>query len=244
MTKTSTPARVTKGVPSGGEFTATGHSDNVPSLTAPKVSSRGRTTNVTLPDGSVATRTSKTKEYSHAVILSPEIPERVIDSCERSIKRAQEFIAEREEALKDPKFAKRQRFQDGRDPDLDYKGEQVYYGFEYFLKSADGKERLETVRGNSKGVTDGSYDPDTLEYVSKRQERSVIALKDQTRAHIRNKHEDIAEAQARIESVKDGTYDLGRYSAVSWASRGDLADKAANTYANWTRRVSVVAVDK
>lgn len=244
MTKTSTPARVTKGVPSGGEFTATGHSDNVPSLTAPKVSSRGRTTNVTLPDGAVATRTSKTKVYSHAVILSPEIPEHVIESCERSIKRAQEFIAEREEALKDPKFAKKQRFPGDRDPDVDYRGEPVYYGFEYFLKSADGKERLETIRGNSQGISDGTYDPDTLEYISGRKERAVHALKDLTRAHIRDRHEDIATAQARIEAVKNGTYDLGRYGAVSWSSRADLAVKAANAFSSSTRRVSVISVDQ
>jgi hypothetical protein len=49
-------ARQPKGIPAGGQFAATAHAEPELSLTAPKVASRGRTTNVTLPDGTVATR--------------------------------------------------------------------------------------------------------------------------------------------------------------------------------------------
>jgi hypothetical protein len=247
MNKTSTQNRVTKGVPTGGEFAATAHSDNVPSLagpTSPKVSSKGRTTYVTLPDGRVASRSSKTKEYTHAVVQSPEVPELVIADREATIRRAEESIAAREEALKDPKFTKRQRFRDDRDPDLDHKGEPVYYGFEYFLMSADGKERLEEMRGNSKGDTKGCYDPETLEYDVKKVGRVIPELKLYTLERIKNAQKTIDSCRADIESVKNGTYNLGSYGVISWASRPDLAQKAANTYTSRTRRTTVSPIDQ
>lgn len=239
-----TSARQPKGIPVGGQFAATAHAEPELSLTAPKVTSRGRTTNVTLPNGTVATRTSKSKEYSHAVVLSPEIPELVIANREGLIRGAQAAIAAREEALKDPKFTKRRRFRDDRDPDVDHKGEPVFYGFEYNLMSADGEEILETTRGNSKGETQGAYDPETFEYDVRAISRAVPQLKVQAAVKIRQAREDITKYEADIEAVKAGTYNLGDYGVPAWSSRADLAQKAANQYAGWTRRATVTAVDQ
>lgn len=259
MSKLQNPKRVDAGVPTGGQFAAIGHSDNVPSLapktpaapepdapsaTAPKTSSKGRTTYVTLPDGSVATRSSKTKEYSHAVVQSPEIPELVIADREAQIRKAEADIAAREEALKDPKFKKRQRFpSDRRDPDVDYQGRPAYHGFEYFLVDADGN-KLEETRGNSKGDTQGCYDPETLEYDVKKVGRAVPELKLQTKKKIERLKETIKDCREDIGKVNDGTYDLGRYGVISWASRPDLAQKAANTYTSRTRRTTVSPIDQ
>ncbi|ACL42166.1 hypothetical protein Achl_4215 (plasmid) [Pseudarthrobacter chlorophenolicus A6] len=243
MTK-DTSARQPKGIPVGGQFTATSHSEPDVSLTAPKVTSRGRTTSVTLPDGTVATRTSKSREYSHAIVLSPEVPELVIANREARIRSAQAAISAREEALKDPKFTKRRRFRDDRDPDVDHKGEPVYYGFEYNLMSADGKEILETMRGNSKGDTQGCYDPETLDYDVKQVGRVIPQLKLHTQEAMHRAKETITEAEADIKSVKEGTYNLGNYGVPAWSSRLDLAQKAANQYAGWTRRATVTAVDQ
>ncbi|MET4143797.1 hypothetical protein [Arthrobacter sp. UYCo732] len=241
---TDNAARQPKGIPVGGQFAVTAHAEPELSLTAPKVTSRGRTTNVTLPDGTVATRTSKSKEYSHAIVLSPEIPELVIANREAQIAGAQAAITAREEALKDPKFTKKRRFNDDRDPDLDYKGEQVYYGFEYNLKSADGKTILETMRGNSKGDTQGCYDPETFDYDVKKLGRVVPQLKLHTLELINQAKETIAAAEKDIEAVKNGTYKLGGYGVPAWSSRLDLAQKAANQYAGWTRRATVTPVDQ
>jgi hypothetical protein len=242
---TDTAARQPKGVPVGGQFAATAHAEPEVSLTAPKVTSRGRTTNVTLPDGTVATRTSKTKEYSHAVVLGPEEPELVIANREARIRSAEAAIAAREEALKDPKFTKKRRFRDDRDPDLNYGGtEPAYNGFEYALKSTDGRENLEDKWGNSKGDTQGCWDPETFEYDVHKLGRVVPQLKLQTLERIKRAKESIVENQADIEAVKNGTYNLGSYGVASWSSRPDLAEKAANQYAGWTRRVTVVPVDQ
>ena len=242
---TDNASRQPKGIPVGGQFAATTHAEPELSLTAPKVTSRGRTTIVTLPDGTVATRTSKTREYSHAIVLSPEVPELVIRNREARIRDAEASIAAREEALKDPKFTKKRRFRDDRDPDLDYKGEPVYYGFEYNLMPADGgREPLETNRGNSKGDTQGCYDPDTFDYDVKKLGRAIPELKTQTRLRIQQARESIVEAQTDIESVKNGTYNLGGYGVPAWSSRLDLAQKAANQYAGWTRTVTVTPVDQ
>jgi hypothetical protein len=240
-----TPARQPKGVPVGGQFAATTHAEPELSLTAPKVTSKGRTTSVTLPDGTVATRTSKTKEYSHVVVLSPEIPELVLRNREALIVRAQAAIAAREEALKDPKFAKKQRFRDDRNPDVDYKGEPAYNGFEYYLMPADGgREPLESMWGNSKGDTRGCYDPETFEYDVKKIGRVVPELKLHTLDHIRQARKDIASYEADIESVKNGTYNFGSYRVSDWASRPDLAEKASRQYAGWTRRATVTPIDQ
>jgi hypothetical protein len=243
MTTDST-ARQPKGIPVGGQFAATAHAEPELSLTAPKVTSRGRTTNVTLPDGTVATRTSKSKEYSHAVVLSPEIPELVIANREEQIRSAQAAITAREEALKEPKFTKRRRFNDGRDPDLDHKGGPVYYGFEYNLMSADGTQILETMRGNSTGHTQGCYDPESFEYDVKEIGRVLPQLKLHTKVAINHAKATIIAAEADIKAVNNGTYDLGKYGVPAWSSRLDLAQKAANQYAGWTRRATVTPVDQ
>jgi hypothetical protein len=242
---TDTAARQPKGVPVGGQFAATAHAEPEVSLTAPKVTSRGRTTSVTLPDGTVATRTSKTREYSHAIVLGPEDPELVIKNREARILSAEKAIAAREEALKDPKFTKRPRFPGDRDPDVGYQGRPVYHGFEYNLMPADGgREPLETIRGNSKGDTEGTYDPETFEFDIKTHGRAVKELKHQTLKRIKDAKDSIVTNQATIESVKNGTYDLGSHGVPAWSSRLDLAQKAAAQYAGWTRPVTVVPVDQ
>lgn len=259
MSTLKNPKRVDAGVPAGGQFAATAHSDNVPSLaphpqtvpvpdapsaTAPKTSSKGRTTYVTLPDGTVATRSSKTKVYTHAVVQSPEIPELVIADREAQIKKAEAYIAAREEALKDPTFKKRRRFPSDRDPDTDYQGRPAYNGFEYILMSADGAEPLETTWGNSTGDTKGCYDPETLKYDVQAIGRAVPELKLQTKNKIEQLKETIQKCREDIEKVNNGTYNLGSYGVISWASRPDLAHKAANTYTSHTRRTTVSPIDQ
>lgn len=236
--------RQPQGIPVGGQFAATAHSDDVPSLTAPKTSSRGRTTTVTLPDGTTQTRTSKTREYSHAIVLSPHVPEKVIANREALIRSAEAAITARDEALREPQFRKKTRFPREQNPDTDYQGRPSYHGFEYYLMSADGKERLEDVRGNSTGDTGGSYDPVTHDYDVNKPGRAVPQLKIAAAVTIARARKDIESYKADIESVKAGTFDLGGYSVPAWSSRADLAQKAANQYSSWTRNVSVLPVDQ
>ncbi|WP_427019382.1 hypothetical protein ACQCSX_22075 (plasmid) [Pseudarthrobacter sp. P1] len=246
MTISST-ARQPKGVPVGGQFAATAHAEPALTLTpatGTSTSSRGRTTTVTLPNGVVATRTSKTKTYSHAVVLSEEVPELVVASRESSIRASRTRIKDLTEALENPKFAKRQRFPGDKDPDVGYQGKPIYHGFEYFLMSPDGKTRLGDTRGNSTGDTQGMYDVETGDYDVHKVGRAIQFLKDQAVLDIKNNEQRITDAEIDISAVQSGTYDLGSPGVASWSSRADLAAKAAAQWASTTRRTMVVPVDE
>jgi hypothetical protein len=162
---TTKSARQPKGIPVGGQFAATSHAEPDVSLAAPaaKTSPKGRTTTVTLPDGTVATRTSKTMVYTHAVVRSAEVPELVIANRENQIAYSEKIIKDIDDALVNPVFKISRRFNDrDRDPDMSYDGTTPsYHGFEAHLMSADGKTRLYSTHCNSKGLCEGVYDYET-----------------------------------------------------------------------------------
>ncbi|WP_422390149.1 hypothetical protein [Arthrobacter sp. N1] len=88
----SNQQRVSRGIPTGGQFSTTSRQVSGVTLTGParKRDRRGTHFTVTLPDGTVATRASQASTYSHVVAASAEKPELVIR--ERSL-RVSESVA-------------------------------------------------------------------------------------------------------------------------------------------------------
>ena len=210
-----------------GKFGEQEHAEPSLSLAAPKtrkVTSKGTEYTVTLPDGTVATRTSKKGNYTHVVVASPQFPEAVVAEAERVIERNTKDIEAIDRALAEPSFKRRQRFND-RDPDIGYSGTPVYYGFDAWLSGPDGKSVASTTC-NSHGVTSGVYDEKgEYEYRLGDVEGSLIGQATMKRLQ---SEEQIDAARKRIAAVNDGTYDFGPYGVVRWSSRADLAEKAAS----------------
>ena len=102
-------------------------------------------------------------------------------------------------------------------------------------------EKMEQSWGNSKGETKGCYELETLKYdvtaIGRVAPQLTLETKNKMKETIQKCREDIA-------AVNNKTYNLGSDGVISWASRPDLAHKAANTYARPTRRTSVSPIDQ
>ena len=221
-----------------------------PEKPAKKVTSKGVKTTVTLPDGSVDTRTSVKGNYTHAVVRGPETPELVIANREACIRHAETVIKDIEEAYVEPKHKIRNRgfSRRGEDPDLDYKGEPSYHGFEVHLLKADGSTSLHSTHSNSKGFHEGVYDHEAGKYDSTATELASLTIRGSLLDQKKRSGEQIAQAQADIEAVKAGTYKFGGPFVARWSSREDLAMKAMNSsdlkHEHPTREMWVVPVDE
>lgn len=215
--------------------------------TSPKVTSKGRTVYVTLPDGAVVDRTSKSREYTHAVVATPEDPERVKIESKRLIEESQLVINDIDEALAAEKLTIRrsQRFRDGRDPDVDYKGNPVYNGFEYKVYSADGKRVLADVWGNSKQEVQGNFDEDG-NYDSKKIVKVFPAAASRLAEKRRLHQSSVDKHLATVESVEDGTYNVGGWAVYSFSGSAANAEKAARSSQGYTpsRRFTVMPIDQ
>lgn len=217
------------------------------SLTSPKITSKGRTVFVTMPDGAVADRTSKSREYTHAVIGTPEDPELVKAKHRRLIAEQTSVIADIDEALGAEKLKVRskQRFRGDRDPDVDYQGEPTFNGFEYNAYSADGKRILETVWGNSKQETRGGYD-ESGQYDGDKPGKAFGELGRRLQEK-RNSYQGYNDtSEATIKAVEDGTYNLGEYAAWGFSASAANAEKTArsNESTMETRRYYAQEIDK
>jgi hypothetical protein len=230
---TDSAARQPKGIPVGGQFAATAHSEPDVSLTpAPKkVTSKGVLTTVTLPDGSIAKRTSQNGHYTHAVVRGPEEPKLVIANREHQIADSEKTIKDIDEALalEKPIFKIRNRGFRDKNPDLRYDGTPSYHGFEAHLMSADGKRSLYSTHCNSKGLSEGVYNYDTKTYDGKAIQAAPTSIRNAVTEQQRNARETITLAAADIEAVKAGTFELGGPYVARWSSRQDLAEKAMNS---------------
>lgn len=198
-------------------------------------------TTVTLPDGRVATRSSKTRVYTHAVVVGPRDPAKAAAYLRAQADEYDRMADATERALVEPKIVRIDRGvgRNGGDPDVDYRGERVYYGFEYHLVGSVeavypnvGRVRINE-RGDSQGMTDayGSYE--TGEYVSygdKGSDKRVVPVKEHLLAHARAdvnaKRARAAHLRAKADQVlAEGTEGDG-YTVARWSSRADLAEKA------------------
>lgn len=178
---TTNSARQPKGIPVGGQFAATAHSEAEVSLSAPETKKpKRRVTTVTFPDGTVDKRTSENRVYTHAVVKSAEIPELVLANREHRIAAEEQSIKDIDEALglEKPNFRIKRRFNfRNEDPDVSYDGKPSYHGFEAILLTADGTRQLYSVHCNSKGVHEGVFDHETGKYDGSATQHATTAIK-------------------------------------------------------------------
>ena len=214
--------------------------------TSPKVTSKGRTVYVTLPDGGVVDRTSKSRHYTHAVVATPEHPEAVIADRKKRAEEGRKLVADIDEALAAEKLTVKgkKRFRD-KDPDIGYDGEPCYNGCEFYAYAADGKTVLAYVWGNSKGETRGGYGPDG-EYDGDLPSTVRKDLRERLAEKRKLNLEAIERYEETIKEVQDGTYDLGTWSVYSFSGSAANAEKAARSSQGYTptRHFSVMPVDE
>lgn len=220
-------------------------SAQVSSPISPKVTSRGRTVYVTLPDGSVVDRTSKTREYTHAILCSPEDPAIVRAIKTADIKKYSADVAQYDAALAAPLKIRSKQLNRSVDPDVDYRGNPSYNSFEYTAYAADGKTALATTRGNSKRELKGTYDAEGNYDVNR-----PGKLFDEMPGFLKAKRDQIQEwvenAEAVVKSIDDETYDPGSWSAWSFSASAANAGKTARSDGSRmpARSFHVVEIDK
>lgn len=147
----------------------------------------------TLPDGTIATRNSKTRVYSHVVVMGPEKAALRADSYRRSIEYKLEEIARYFATIETIKTATARKDNIGR---LVFSGERVSWS-----KSTEIEiSRVETI----------------AKYTG----------------WIKDLHGAIENLKAEIEKLENGPELIGGWDAISWASRLDLATKAAASLGN------------
>ncbi|MGV0108909.1 hypothetical protein [Arthrobacter sp. CP30] len=246
----SNQQRVSRGIPTGGQFSTTSRQESGVTLTAParKRDRRGTHFTVTLPDGTVATRASQASTYSHVVAASAEKPELVIR--ERSL-RVSESVARIEvidRVIANPDIKMRHElvsrgWEGGTDP----QGRKHYGSCRAVIEHPDGTQDhpLAAVYCDSSGTTqgvrrdDGSYD--SLALQSARD--ALLAQLKRERA----KEERTAKNALRdIARVEAGTYPLEPAKVERWSSREDAALKAVRGFdgPHQTREIMVLPVDE
>ena len=223
--------------------------------------SRGRQTVVTLPDGSTASRNSARATYTHAVVVGPADPTKRIAHLEREAAKADDLARRIDAAVEGGRVTLHNRnLRLGGamgDPDVNYRGEPYYDGFEARLK-VEGERYPIEVRSNSKGEHEALGEYVDGEYVSfprdedGRMGRRIVPAKaavlDTARSRAAKQRQSAAQMRATIEAIRGGdTSTLGGYEVLRWSSREDLARTAAQgefaTYAATGRPVTVMPVD-
>ena len=216
------------------------------SPTSPKITSKGRTVFVTLPDGVVVDRTSKSNNYTHAIIASPENTDVVRKLALVEADEHRKEVDDIDAALAEPlKIRSVQRVKTTGDPDVNHQGEPVYYNHEYRAYSTDGKRLLKTLRGNSKQETQGAYDEDG-KYHPDRIEKIFPAMKAALKERRNTVQGYVDKAMSTVEEIDNGTYNAGTWSAWGFSASAANAEKTARSSMNHApaRTFSAVEIDK
>lgn len=209
------------------------------------LSTKRRTITVTLPDGHIATRSTKAA-YTHAVIVSPEIPAKVKERTAEAVTQTLQTIADLQEALAADQLNIRgnNRAQD-RDPDLGWDGLPSYTGFVYTAFSNDGERQLSSQHGNSRQEARGYYESDGSYH------GGIIvdvqtALRHLLELSLKECRGRLRKDQDTIKSVEEGAFDAGPWTAHAFSSSENLARKVVlRDQARYpTRTLRVVPVNR
>lgn len=184
---------------------------------------------ITLDGKQIGKRTSATRAYTHAVLMTAQDPDAVIMLEEREALMLEGQVIKLRAALEAPKVQIRGRF--GNSGDLGYNGQPVYHNYEIWLEGAGDMPWHANSKGEVRGGyeirEDGSYDLDS--YDSKRIYSAEEFLAAYTRNGIQTKLERIAKCQARIDALASGDVSsLAGPRILSWHTSGPLAAKAAS----------------
>lgn len=172
---------------------------------------------VTLPDGTTATRTSKSRLYAHAIAVGPHEAEAYAAKVRAGIARTQARIAEMEAAIANPVLVLRSR---GFSPSAT----KSYNTHDASLKGLSQKSWHASADGevedriNWAGRGEGAIMP-ARDYLVKSTQREIDEYQKPR----------LADQEKLLADIEAGTADLGGWYVASWSSRRDLAEKAANS---------------
>lgn len=234
------PARVQRGVPTGGQFTGASHAEPAVSL-APQQpkrmrDSRGTHFEVTLPDGTVATRASKAVHpYTHVIATTAEKPELVIRAKQLNIQEAEERIVVLDRALENPEVKTTLNYYahayHTKESDRGSGGLYEYATVEAVIPNPNGDASRPLARAtcNGEGITRGYTDFATNTY----HQLAKIPVKDWLLAQLRHDRAKqvrlIANERRNIAAVEAGTYRLAPAKVMRWSSSEGAATRALKT---------------
>ena len=214
----------------------------------------------TLPDGTIATRNSRDRIYTHAVAIGPLDPARYATETTAGIAATREKIATITAALINPTVTLNSRGITSTNDATNF------YSHEAFLTGAFTRVRGEGRRPSyligepelrcnyaAEYADDFSRYSDMATWTGKTltdpsgKTKAVMPVLDaliiDARAAIATHTEFITELQARLVTIKNGTADLGSWRAVAWSGRPDLAEKEAARYRAHRPAYTVILVD-
>jgi hypothetical protein len=192
----------------------------------------GNTTTVTHPDGTVSKRTSKTREYTHAIQVSPADPYILAEHFRREAVKADRMAAKLRDAADVGTITIRSRG---------------------FAQDGDSlHSHVATLLGTDREIyTWCSKDGQMNTYPEPYPAGAVVVPADQgLRANARRQADAYTASAVKLREQADATLaagaPVGAWTVERWSSRQDLAMKALGTFAYLTERghqVRVVPVD-
>lgn len=204
--------------------------------TSPRLSPKGRTVSVTMPDGSVITRTSSTRHYTHAVVATPRKPEVVREQIRKYISDDEAMLAAIEEALRQETLTIREDHRNAS-PGPDGVLKHIAY-------TVPGPRRyLAFCQGTSDRVVTGYSDADSKWHSGTCTVEE--ALTHSLKADRKSLEDRLKAGREVVASIDDGTYDPGPWAAISFSGSEYNATKSANTDQKYIKdkTLSVVPVD-
>lgn len=236
---TSFQPRQRQGIPTGGQFAGTTHAEPAISLTSAgerKRDFRGTHFEVTLPDGTVATRASKAvRPYTHVIANTAEKPELVIRAKRIAVQEAEERIAVLDRAIENPEVKTSLNYYayayQAKESDRGSGGIYEYATVEAVIPNPNGDARRPLARAacNGEGITRGYTDFATNTY----HQTAKIHVKDWLIAQLQHERASqqrrIANEQRNIAAVEAGTYRLAPAKVARWSTSEGAATRALKT---------------
>lgn len=214
----------------------------------------------TLPDGTVATRNSKARTYTHAVAIGPKDPARYAAEVTSQIAATRAKIATIEAALVNPTVHLQSRGYSRVNEASDFNSHEAYLTGAFTRVRGKGRAPSyltgePNLRSNYAGEFSDKFNRfyDLATWTGKTitdqyGDTIIVApvleglILDANRA-IAQHAKEVARLEALLVAIEDGTADLGSWGVLAWAGRPDLAEKEAARYRAYRPAATVVLVE-
>ena len=177
----------------------------------------------TLPDGQTATRTSLNRSYPFVIALGPEPRANVVDRLGEKLDRVEVATAHHKRIL------------DYVAAGGELVAEPARQGEMFGKVRAPGLTGIDPYRGLGWTGRDGAFIGMAGDTIA---EQVTAWFSGQAGA------EDVAKIRTQIADTEAGPEWIGGWSAVTWASRPDLAEKAAAKYRGHGREVLILSTER